>query len=143
MPRCGWLQLTAGRALGGFGGDCGGAAAGLAAVLAVEGRAVVQDGVELPGFAVRGVLDPELVLLGVAAGGVALVGQDEPGRGQPGLLGVDGAGAVDLDAEVVQAAALAGVLQQDELERRLGDGEVRVAGAPAALAALIGCCPPG
>jgi hypothetical protein len=51
---------------------------------------------------------------------------------------------------VVEGAALAGVLQQDELERRLGDGEVGVAG-PAlgglgaeqggveGLAALIGC----
>jgi hypothetical protein len=29
---------------------------------------------------------------------------------------------------VVQGAALAGVLEQDELERRLGDGEVGVAG---------------
>jgi hypothetical protein len=29
---------------------------------------------------------------------------------------------------VVQGAALAGVLQQDQLERRLGDGEVGVAG---------------
>src|SRR6202044_721617 len=71
----GWPGLAAGRIRGGFGGGSGGsAAAGLAVVLAVEGRAVFQDGVELPGFAVRGVLDPELVLLGVAAGGVALVG---------------------------------------------------------------------
>jgi hypothetical protein len=29
---------------------------------------------------------------------------------------------------VVEAAALAGVFQQDQLERRLGDGEVGVAG---------------
>jgi hypothetical protein len=40
------------------------ATAGLAVILAVEGRAVLQDRLELPGFAVRGVLDPELVLLG-------------------------------------------------------------------------------
>src|SRR5471030_1189206 len=42
---------------------CGGAAAaaGLAVVGAVEGRAVFQDRVELPGLAVRGVLDPEFV----------------------------------------------------------------------------------
>jgi hypothetical protein len=29
---------------------------------------------------------------------------------------------------MIEAAALAGVLQQDELERRLGNGEVGVAG---------------
>jgi hypothetical protein len=48
--------------------------------------------------------------------------------GQPGLLGLHDVGAGDLDAEVVQAAALAGVLQQHELERRLGDGEVGIPG---------------
>src|SRR5208283_4709816 len=125
-----WPWLAAGRARGGFGGGSARpAAAGLAVVLAVKGRAVFQDRVELPGFAVRGVLDPELVLLGVAAGGVAFIRQVEPGGGQSGLLGVDGTDVGDLDAEVVQAAAMAGVLQQDELERRLGDGEVRVPGA--------------
>ena len=94
-----------------------------------EGRAVGEHGVDLPALAVGGALDPELVLLGVAAGDVALVDRGEPGRGQPGLGGVDGVGVGDLDAEVVERAALAGVLDQHQLERRLGDREVGVAGA--------------
>jgi len=100
----------------------------LFAVLAPEGGAVGQDGVDLPPFAAGGAGDPELVLPGVAAGGVPLVDRGQARPGEPGLLGVDRVGAVDFDAEVVQGAALAGVLQQDELERRLGDGEVGVAG---------------
>src|SRR5579863_6654999 len=100
----------------------------LLAVFGPEGGAVGQDGVDLPPFAVGGAGDPELVLPGVAAGGVPLVDGCQAGLGEPGLLGFDGAGVGDLDAEVVEAAALAGVLQQDQLERRLGDGEVGVAG---------------
>ena len=112
-----------------FGVAAAAAACGTAGVLAVEGLAVGQDRVNLPGPAVRCALDPELVLPGVAAGGVALVGRGEAGLGQARLLGVDGVDVGDLDAEVVQAAAMARVLQQDELQRRLGNGEVRVAGA--------------
>src|SRR5580704_7013060 len=100
----------------------------LFAVLAPEGGAVGQDGVDLPPFAAGSAGDPELVLPGVAAGGVALVDGGQAGLGEPGLLGVDRVGAVDFDAQVVQGAALARVLQQDQLERRLGDGEVGVAG---------------
>src|SRR5580704_3664746 len=47
-------RLAAGRSGGGSGPA---AAAGLAVVLAVKRRAVFQDRVELPGLAVRGVLD--------------------------------------------------------------------------------------
>ena len=51
----------------------------------------------------------------------------QPGPGQPGLLGLDGIGIGDLDAEVVEAATLPRVLQQDQLERWFGDDEVGVA----------------
>jgi hypothetical protein len=47
-------------------------------------------------------LDPELVLPGVAAGGIPLIGRREPGGGQPDLLSVHGCGAGDFDAEVVE-----------------------------------------
>jgi hypothetical protein len=73
-------------------------------------------------------VDPDLVLEGIAAGRVVLLE-----RGQAGVLeavgrGGDLLGRFDLDAEVVQAGLLAGgALDQDELERRGGDGEVRVA----------------
>ena len=87
-------------------------------VVVVEVMAVGQRGANLLVFAVRCALDPELVLPGVAAGGVPLVDGGEPGRGEPRLLGVGGAGVGDLGAEVVQGAVLAGVFQQDELERR-------------------------
>src|SRR6266700_6136909 len=125
--------LRAAAALGGLPGRCAvefglDGVPALFAVLTPEGGAVGQDGVDLPPFAAGGAGDPELVLPGVAAGGVALVDRGQAGLGEPGLLGVDRAGAVDFDAEVVQGAALAGVLQQDQLERRLGDGEVGVAG---------------
>ena len=53
---------------------------------------------------------------------------NSPRLGQPGDLGVHGVAGLDLDAEVVDRAALAGVLQQHQLQRRLGDGEVRIAG---------------
>src|SRR5262249_11088639 len=96
--------------------------------LGVEGLAVGQDRVDLPGFAVGRALDPELVLLGVAAGSLTRLGRGEPGLGEARLLGCDGIGVGDLDAEVVEAPALAGVFQQHQLERRLGDGEVGVAG---------------
>ena len=44
-------------------------------------------------------------------------------------MGGDLVGRRDLDAEVVQAGLGAGVLEQHELERGIGDGEVRVARA--------------
>ncbi len=71
---------------------------------------------------------PELVLLGIAARGPALVDRGEPLPGEAGRLGVDRLDVLDLDAEVVQRSALSGILEQDELERGLGDRTVRVAG---------------
>jgi hypothetical protein len=44
------------------------------------------------------------------------------------LLGVDRLDRLDLDSQVVERAALTGALEQDEFERRVGDGEVRVPG---------------
>jgi len=49
--------------------------------------------------------------------------------GDPGLDRVHGVDVLDLDAEVVERAALAGVLDEHELQRRLGHREVRVPGA--------------
>src|SRR5450755_110771 len=98
-------------------------------VVAVEALAVGQDGVDLPGLAARGALDPELVLLGVAAGGVPLISGGKPGPGEAGLLGFDGVDVGDFDAQVVEGAPLAGAFQQDQLQRRLGDREVRITGA--------------
>jgi hypothetical protein len=43
------------------------------------------------------------------------------------LLGVHGVGVRDLDTEVVHRSTVAGVLDQDELQRRLHDGEVGIA----------------
>jgi hypothetical protein len=104
------------------------AAAFWAVALGVEGLAIGQHGIDLPGFAVGCALDPELVLLGVAAGGLACNIRREPGLGQARLLCLDRIGVGDLDAEVVKAAALAGVFQQYQLERRLGDREVGITG---------------
>jgi hypothetical protein len=59
-----------------------------------------------------------------------MLGRGKAAAGQAGPLGFDRIGAGDFDAEVVEAAALAGVLQQHQLQRRLGDGEVGVAGPP-------------
>src|SRR4051812_42649820 len=51
-----------------------------------ERRAVGEDRVDLPALTAGGALHPELVLLGVAAGGAALVDRGEAQAGQPGLL---------------------------------------------------------
>ena len=80
-------------------------------------------------------MHPHLVLQGVAARRVPLVERGQPGVAQPGRARLDVGAAVDLDAEVVERlggalAALVGRdLDQHQLERRLGDGEVGVAGA--------------
>jgi hypothetical protein len=60
----------------------------LPAVLAPEGGAVLQDGVDLPPLATGGAGDPELVLPGVAAGRVPLLDRGQAGFGEPGLLGL-------------------------------------------------------
>src|SRR5580693_1151758 len=67
-------------------------------VLTPEGRAVGEDRVDLPSLTVRGARDPELVLPGVAAGGVPLARRGEPGLGKPDVLGIDRLRAGDLDA---------------------------------------------
>jgi hypothetical protein len=89
---------------------------------------VSEDGIDLPRLPFRAV-HPHLVLHGEAAGGVL---PDRGGQTRPGQAGLGGGhllGRVDLDAEMVQRAGrLGGVLDQDQLERRLGDGEVGVAG---------------
>ncbi|EGJ73764.1 putative Glyoxalase/bleomycin resistance protein/dioxygenase [Streptomyces sp. Tu6071] len=75
-------------------------------------------------------MDPHLVLEGVAAGRVVLLERGEPGVFEPGGGGGDLVGALHLNTEVVQAGDLARLaLDEDELERRRGDGEVRVSGA--------------
>src|SRR5579871_6457497 len=89
---------------------------GLRLVVAPERRAVGRYRVDLPLLAVRRTLYPELVLAGVTAGGIALVDRGQAGPGQPGLLGVDRFGVGHLDPQVVQAAALTGVLQQHQLQ---------------------------
>jgi hypothetical protein len=102
-------RLAAGVVVGGrrLAGLACAAAARLAVAFGVEGLAVGQDGVDLPGLAVGRALDPELVLLGVAAGGLASLGGRQARGGQARLLGADGGGVGDLNAEVVEAAALA------------------------------------
>lgn len=70
-PGPGWGQQHA--AAGGGVAGCG---------FDPEGSAVGQEGVDLPAFAVGGALDPELVLAGVSAGGVAssMEARPEPAR---------------------------------------------------------------
>src|SRR2546429_6946948 len=84
-----------------LGVDVGVAAAVGPVALGVEGLAVGQHGVDLPGLAVGSALDPELVLLGVAAGGLARHITGEPGLGEACLLGFYRVGVRDLDAEIV------------------------------------------
>ena len=94
-----------------------------------EGVGVGLDDVDLPGLA-AGAVDPDLVLQGVAAGGVVLLEGGQARFLETAGRGGDLVGGVDLDAEVVHAGVLAGLaLDEDELERRGGDGEVGVAGA--------------
>ena len=66
-------------------------------------------------------------MVGVAADRVVDAGGLEPGVRQAGLGGDDLGGRLGLDAEVVERAAL-GRLDEHELERRIGDLEVGVAG---------------
>src|SRR4051812_36681880 len=98
-----------------------GAAVRTVAGLAEERRAVLEHRVDLPALAVRGTLDPELVLLRVTTRRSALVDRRQTSTGESGLFGVDDVGRLDFDAEVVQCAALAGVLQQHQLQRRVRD----------------------
>ena len=105
-----------------------GAACGLdPAKLPVRRVAVAEHRVDLPWRTV-GIVDPDLVLHRVATGHVVLgcrgqaLGRQASGRGRHLI------GRAHLDPEVVQAPAMAGVLDQDQFQRWLGDGEVGVAG---------------
>src|SRR5699024_4719035 len=81
-----------------------------------EGLGVGEDGVDLP-LLPRRSGDPHLVLGGEAAGGADLLVGEQTLVGQTGDLGVHLLRRLDLHAEVVDGATLAGVLEQDELER--------------------------
>ena len=108
-------------------GDAAGPVAGDAGL----GRGVGEDGVDLPGRTV-GVADPDLVLDGVATGRLLLDLGLEPRFVQASRCRRHLVGRLDLHTQVVEGADRpvtpgGGVLHQDELERRVGDGEVGVA----------------
>jgi hypothetical protein len=89
---------------------------------------VGEDGVDLPAGAV-GVADPDLVLHRVAAGDVLLDVGGHPLAAQPPRRRGDLVGGLHLHAQVVEGAArLLRVLDEHQLEGRVGDGEVGVAG---------------
>jgi len=91
-----------------------------------EGVGVRQDGVDLPLFAAW-TGHPHLVLGGEATGRADLLFGEHAFTGEPADFGVNLLAGVDLDAEMVDGPAVAGVFNQDQLERWLGDGEVGVA----------------
>ena len=93
-------------------------------------RAVVigQHRIDLPCRAIRSV-HPDLVLDGIAAGGVRLDIGGHPLCGQSLCLDRHLRGGVHLDAQVIDRARLTHPLDEHELEGRLPDGEVGVAGA--------------
>jgi hypothetical protein len=116
-------------------GRAGGCRTGSAGGVGADGMdargvgGVGLDGVDLPRL-VAGPVHPHLVLQGVAAGGVVLDLGEQAEVGQPPSGGVDLVGGVDLDAEVVHHRRLVGpALDEHQLERWLGDGEVGVAGS--------------
>ena len=95
------------------------------------GRGVGENGVDLPGRSV-GVADPDFVLDGVATGRLLLDLGLEPRVVQASRRRRHLVGGLDLDTEVVEGADRpmtpgGGVLQQDQLERRVHDGEVGIA----------------
>src|SRR5450759_3982920 len=69
---------------------------------------------------------PHLVLQRIAAGGALLDLGRQPRRGEPAGGGDDLRSGSDLHAQVVEAAAEARVLDEDQLQRRVVDGEVGV-----------------
>ena len=93
--------------------------------------AVFEHRVDLPRAV--GTVDPHLFLLGEATRAVLLDGLDTV-AGQPRLVRGDLVGRHHFDAEVVEPALGSGVLEQHELQGRVVDREVRVAGL-----ALVGC----
>src|SRR5579875_1882991 len=89
---------------------------------------VGQHGIELPRFP-AGTVDPHLVLQGVAARDFVLDRGRQPGRLKALLGGGNRFSGLHLDPEVVERPRhLASVLDEDQLEGRVGDGEVGVAG---------------
>ena len=88
---------------------------------------VAEHRIDLPRLAV-GRVDPDLVLERVAAGDLVLSRARQALTGQACLRGGDLVRRGDLDSEMVQRAGLAGALDEHELQGRLGDREVRVAG---------------
>ena len=82
-----------------------------------------QHGVDLPLFTCRSG-HPDLVLGGEATGGADLLIGEQSLAGEAGDLGMHMLAGFHLDPEVVDGAALAGGLQQNQLQRRVGDGEV-------------------
>ena len=101
-----------------------------------EGGTVCKHRVDLPKFAVRCALHPELVLLGVTAGRTTLIDGGQASVGETSLFGIDAVGIGDFDSEVVNRSATARILYQDQLERWFGNGEVGIPlpsfGGPAA-----------
>ena len=69
---------------------------------------------------------PHLVLGGKATRGADLLVGEQPLAGEAGDLLMDLLAGFDLHAQVVDGPALARVLQQHQLERRIGDGEVGI-----------------
>ena len=106
----------------------GAALRGLALGEDLVGELVGVAGLDVPlPLGAVGVGHPGLDLAGVAADRVVDPGGLEPGLGQAGLGGGDLGGGLGLDAEVVDRAAF-GALEEDELQGRVGDLEVGVAG---------------
>ena len=140
-PWCRGVGSAAGRGLGRFGlGLCCGSGAAAADVTTLVSLAAVeqlgagaerlgvgQHGVDLPFLAGRAG-DPDLVLGGKTTGGADLLVGEQAFAGQSGDLGVHLVAGFHLDTEVVDGAALAGVFQQHQLQRRLGHREVGVTG---------------
>jgi hypothetical protein len=73
-------------------------------------------------------VEPRLGLRGVAADRVVDAGGLEAGLGEARLGGDDLVGGLGLDPEVVDRAGFAGALEQHQLQRRVRDREVGVAG---------------
>jgi hypothetical protein len=89
---------------------------------------VREHRVDLPRFAVGGV-HPHLVLHRVATRHLVLGRSRETLVRETLLRRRDLVRRLDLDAQVVESSALAVAGDQDELERRLRDGEVGIAGS--------------
>lgn len=90
------------------------------------GLGIGEHGVDLPTVAV-GAVHPAFVLVGAAAVTLALTVHDQSSGSDSIELGVDVVGGLMLDTQVVDGAVFAPTFGQHELQRRVGDGEVRIA----------------